>query len=54
MRGYQGSLHKFDSFIPLIVTGDGENRPIPSRHVDFKGFYPHFVRLVMTFKKASH
>ncbi|WP_156288256.1 alkaline phosphatase family protein [Oceanobacillus salinisoli] len=36
--GSHGSLHKFDSFIPLIVTGDEKNRPLPSRIVDLKAF----------------
>lgn len=36
--GSHGSLHKFDSFIPLIVTGNEKNRSLPSRLVDLKDF----------------
>lgn len=36
--GSHGSLHKWDSLIPLIVAGDESGSSLPSRLVDFKGY----------------
>ncbi|WP_078596420.1 alkaline phosphatase family protein [Evansella clarkii] len=36
--GSHGSLHKFDSIIPLIVTGDEKENPLPGRLVDLKEY----------------
>lgn len=36
--GSHGSLHKWDSVIPLFVAGNTKNNPLPSRLVDLKAY----------------